>query len=177
MPIYLARILLGRHEHCQRPSLARKPPQPVPPSPGPPKTRLPNGASPPRHRLGRETSPASVVVPGERRERVSFPIAKSRAHPLSDVRSIQGVSAGEGRHPALQPSGFIFTRIVLLEWQGVPLCRQCKLWGSRHRTIPRSCSWFLSILASRAGGLRGVVGSGSTWYVCGVWAPSPKPGS
>jgi hypothetical protein len=32
-------------------------------------------------------------------------------------------------------------------------------------------------LASRAGGLRGVVGSGSTGYVCGKSPPSPKPGS
>jgi hypothetical protein len=32
-------------------------------------------------------------------------------------------------------------------------------------------------LASRAGGLRGVVGSGSTGYVCDNWSPSSKPGS
>jgi hypothetical protein len=32
-------------------------------------------------------------------------------------------------------------------------------------------------LASRAGGLRGVVGSGSTGYVCGKSPPSSKPGS
>jgi hypothetical protein len=32
-------------------------------------------------------------------------------------------------------------------------------------------------LASRAGGLRGVVGSGLTGYVCDMWSPSSKPGS
>jgi hypothetical protein len=31
--------------------------------------------------------------------------------------------------------------------------------------------------ASRAGGLRGVAGSGQTGYVCGKLSPSPKPGS
>jgi hypothetical protein len=55
-----------------------------------------------------------------------------------------GVSAGEGRHPALQPAGVIFTRIQLLEWQCTPPCRKCIFGGLRHRTIPRPCSWFLS---------------------------------
>jgi hypothetical protein len=32
-------------------------------------------------------------------------------------------------------------------------------------------------LASRAGGLGGVVGSGLTVYVCDMWSPSSKPGS
>jgi hypothetical protein len=32
-------------------------------------------------------------------------------------------------------------------------------------------------VASGAGGLRGIVGSGSTGYVCDKWSPSSKPGS
>jgi hypothetical protein len=81
------------------------------------------------------------------------------------------------RHPSPLPTGFVLTRTQLLEWQCVFPCRQCNLGKSRHRTIPRSCSWFLSRFASRAGGLRGVVGSGSTGYVCVVWTPFPKHGS
>jgi hypothetical protein len=61
--------------------------------------------------------------------------------------------------------------------QCVSSCRKCILGESRHRTILHSCSWYLSGFASRAGGLRGVVGSASTGYVCDKLSPFLKPGS
>jgi hypothetical protein len=47
----------------------------------------------------------------------------------------------------------------------------------QFRVLAAGSSQESSTRASRAGRLRGVVGSGLTGYVCDKWSPSSKPGS
>jgi hypothetical protein len=54
------------------------------------------------------------------------------------------VLAGEGRHPSPLPTGILFTQFLLFERPNDNPCSQCKFGESCHRTILRSCSWYLS---------------------------------